>query len=1012
MGRRTEDPFGTAQIRQRVLDSWAASPARFREDANAEEDLVLGGYRDRLLIELAQNAADAATAAGVPGHLRLSLEADVLRAANVGAPLDADGVQGLATLRASAKRGSESIGRYGVGFAAVLAVSDEPSVVSSNGGIRFSAKETRAAVADIKSLAGEIDRRSASARGTVPVLRLPFPDESRAEPPEGFDTEVRLPLRAGARDLVQTLIDELSPDVLLGLPGLARLDVDGRVLRRTDDGPDVVLHDGERSQRWRVTTAAGELPAELLADRPIEEQERPQWTVSWAVSVEGNVATPLPAGQVLHAPTPSDEPLSLPLRLIASYPLAPDRRHVAPGGVSDHITAAAARAFGDLVLSLADDPGILALIPRPGLAGGRLDAQLSSAITAELARLAWLPESPARQPDGAAAPRARIRPDRATALDPASEDLVAAVADVISGLLPAAWSRRSDAPQLTALGVRRLDLAGLIELISTLERPAQWWSALYAALQTTGSLDDRDALSALPVPLADGRMAFGARGLLLPEPGLETADLAVLGLPLVHHDALAHDAAGRLLERLGATPATAIGVLTSAGVMAAVAASLDEEEPQPIAKAVLALVRTSGGASVDHPWLADLALPDVDGEWTPAGELVLPDSQFAAVLDPDALGLVDPEFVATFGAELLVAVGVLDNFAVVRTEGHEVGDTAHDIDAENDWYEAIFDRLPSGERAPAIAEFVAVRDLDLVRPDRWAQALALLSDAPPDVFSDTIVSVSGRPPIAVASYTRWWLSTHPVLDGQRPDRLRHLDAEELSGLFDPADADPGILALVGCLTSIDEALADPETATEILQRLGQPNRSVRGDVLADLYPRLAAALDGIDVDPPHRVRVAPGLTVDRDHAIVLDAPFLLPILERSPVPAPSLASAVADLLDLPLATETTVPTISSTSPSITNWADLPGASIAARRLGIPTLPGQVARHDRLLVGGDREVAWWPEGEVDHVDLDGGPAALGRALAWRHDRWPLRAALAEAFAHPDDGVRLAAEDGTG
>ncbi|MCW2873460.1 hypothetical protein, partial [Actinacidiphila oryziradicis] len=51
------DPFGTARLRRGVLDAWAASPARFREDANAEEDLALGGYRDRLVVELAQNAA-------------------------------------------------------------------------------------------------------------------------------------------------------------------------------------------------------------------------------------------------------------------------------------------------------------------------------------------------------------------------------------------------------------------------------------------------------------------------------------------------------------------------------------------------------------------------------------------------------------------------------------------------------------------------------------------------------------------------------------------------------------------------------------------------------------------------------------------------------------------------------------------------------------------------------------------------------------------------------------------
>src|SRR5205823_3004096 len=95
------DPFGTAEIRRRVLDAWAASPARFREDANAEEDYALGGYRDRLIVELAQNAADAAARAGVAGGLRLTLGAGMLVAANVGAPLDAAGVAALSTLRAS-----------------------------------------------------------------------------------------------------------------------------------------------------------------------------------------------------------------------------------------------------------------------------------------------------------------------------------------------------------------------------------------------------------------------------------------------------------------------------------------------------------------------------------------------------------------------------------------------------------------------------------------------------------------------------------------------------------------------------------------------------------------------------------------------------------------------------------------------------------------------------------------------------------------------------------------------
>ncbi len=1000
-----------------MLETWTASPARFREDANAEEDLVLGGYRDRLLIELAQNATDAATAAGVPGHLRITLDGNVLCAANVGAPLDAGGVQGLCTLRASAKTGSESVGRYGVGFAAVLAVSDEPSIVSRSGGIRFSATDTRAALAGIAQLASEVERRQDAVRGSVPVLRLPFPiTDSDGPPPAGFDTEVRLPLRPGTERLVRAMLDGIRAEVLLGLPGLVRLDVEDRVLQRTDDGRDVLLRDGDRTERWRLSTASGLLPDDLLAERPVEERERPQWTVTWGVPVVDGVPQPLTGRQVLHAPTPSDEPISLPLRLIASYPLAPDRRHVAPGAVSDFLTASAAHAFGGLILDLADDPAVLSLIPRAGLAAAALDAALGAAIVAELRTLAWLPEAtgPSEQDPQ---PSTRMSPERATALDPASDRLVAVLTEVIGGVLPAAWSRRTDAPVLSAVGVRRMELAGVIELVSTVERPAGWWAQLYGALERTSSLDDRDALSAIPVPLADGRMAYGARGLLLPEPDLDTGNLGALGLRLVDPESFGTDHARHFLERLGASPATANGLLNSPAVRSAVEASCEEEDPAPIAAAVLALVRMAGPAAGTYPWLADLALPDAEGEWARAAELMLPGSRLASVIEPDALSCVDSELVTTYGPETLVAVGVLDTFAVLRLDSVELGEEEHDLDDENRWYDALFDRLPPGDRPPTANGVLAVRDLDLVAEVRWAQALDLLAQLPADVFADLLVTVDSSGTVAVPSYTRWWLSTHPVLNGRRPDRLREPDAAELEGLFDPADVGPEILRLLSCLSSIDDAVAEPGTALELLDRLGEAHRTVRAEVLPAIYSRLAVALDGMDVDPPDRVRVAPQQTVDRAEAVVLDAPYLLPLLDRIPVPAAGLATAVADLLDLPLATEIVSATVTSTATTVSDWAEVAGASVAARRLGFASLSGRVAIHDPLQVTGhcgvaQRDVPWWPGSEIDHVDAGAGPEALGRALAWRHDRWPLRAALAEAFAFSEDADRLDAEDGAG
>src|SRR5215475_10880706 len=224
------DPFGTADLRARVLDAWAASPARFREDANAEEDYALGGYRDRVIVELAQNAADAAVRAGVPGRLRLTLHDGTLVAANTGAPLDAAGVAALSTLRASSKRepaagaGRDAreavVGRFGVGFAAAAAVSDEPHIASVTGAVAWSRTAAADLVREIPGVAAELARRS----GQLPVLRLPF--AATGVPPAGFATAVTLPLRdEAATVLVERLLTETGPALMLALPALARVEI-------------------------------------------------------------------------------------------------------------------------------------------------------------------------------------------------------------------------------------------------------------------------------------------------------------------------------------------------------------------------------------------------------------------------------------------------------------------------------------------------------------------------------------------------------------------------------------------------------------------------------------------------------------------------------------------------------------------------------------------------------------------------------------------------------------------
>ena len=411
--------------------------------------------------------------------------------------------------------------------------------------------------------------------------------------------------------------------------------------------------------------------------------------------------------------------------------------------------------------------------------------------------------------------------------------------------------------------------------------------------------------------------------------------------------------------------------------------------------AVLTLVAAAGTAPGELPWLAELALPDDDGGWAPAGELARPGSPLVDVLASGALGVLDPDFAAGQDAAALRAVGVLDTFALRTADDPD----ELDVDRVDEWVDTVLDRLPADAPPPAWPTLTAVGDLELVRD--WRRALPLLAALPAAARAD--VHLGGT---VVPGYLRWWLRTSPVLDGVRPDRLRHPQGTELQGLYEPVDdLVSEVLELLRPPAAVAEVLADVDDAIDLLHRLGNPTRTVAPAVLRTVYARLATVLDGVDVAPPTRVRVAPGQV--SEEAVVLDAPWLQPLAELPVLPAGGLPAPVAELLDLPLASELEGRArVTSRAARTVPWSAVPGAELAALRLGVPELTGQVAVHPTLTVTGGRPVSWWP-GEVDAVD--GTPAALGRALAWRAGRWPSRQSLAEAFAHPQRAAELAAED---
>lgn len=150
------DPELEQEVRDqfhRAIEAYRANPNLIREHANQEEQIRVGGYADRTLMELVQNAADAMARSGRRGdsnrvEIVLDEESRTLYCANGGAPFNAEGLRAIAHAYLSDKRGDE-IGRFGLGFKSVLAVSSHPQVFSRSVSFEFNTEVARQRLATI-----------------------------------------------------------------------------------------------------------------------------------------------------------------------------------------------------------------------------------------------------------------------------------------------------------------------------------------------------------------------------------------------------------------------------------------------------------------------------------------------------------------------------------------------------------------------------------------------------------------------------------------------------------------------------------------------------------------------------------------------------------------------------------------------------------------------------------------------------------------------------------------------
>ncbi|MDL9937784.1 hypothetical protein QSJ18_13605 [Gordonia sp. ABSL1-1] len=919
-GPDTADPFGTAAIRASTLAAWTTSTTRLAEDVATETDLVTVGYRDRLLTELAANAADAAAAAGVPGHLAVWIHGTELHVANTGAPLTADGVRSLSALRVSGKpdgpdteSAGTQVGRFGVGFSATAAVADRVELRSTTGTVLFDRTQTCAAV---QAEAGRAPRPD-----EVPLLRLPWPGTQA--PTDGFDTEVVLTLHADLAATSATMLAEMrtqAADLLLELDALSSITI------------------GD----WRCDIDESQIPGEagpsaavltLTAGAPGAEPDIRRWTqvragaTRWLVRTDGTAG----AREVLRAPTPTGIELSLPARVITALPLTPDRRHLHP----DADITSAATGYVDLMVAI-EPARRLALVPEEHRARNRDDARLVTAVRAQLTDGRWLPGA-----DGT-----DLIPTRASVLMGLTAELARVLEPIFADLVHPDLSGSAQLPVLHRLGVHEIGLAALADRLVGVDREPVWWHALYSALAPLVPTSHEAAeLAALPVPRADGRMAIGVRGVVVPATEL-TRPLS--WLPTVHPDAV-HP----LLERLGAQRLSISEALSDPGLRSLVEGCDPDDDPvedaQTLLDDVVALLRADPDAPVPG-WLAALPLLDVDGELRPADELLLADSPLRSVLvDDHPFGLVADEVYDHAEPAELRRLGVGYGFLLTDDELPTAPD--HDLPDEQLWW----DRPASPPE-----RLRAVRDLDLIDESCWAAALELMVADP--VIAELLTDRDG--------YTAWWLRRYAVIGGLPLGRYRAPSDTAHAGVLDVLDH-PDADRLAGALAGPVPEQADD--AATLLSNLADADRSISPGVAVGVHAALVAAyragVFGIDDLPSGGVaRAMSGEVVD--DGLVLDRPWLAQVLRAGEVVLagtdadPEAAELLAEILDLPTASEVVHTWVTDVGQAATK--DSAPAVRFAVESGRPIVVGEVRLHDDLRISVrhnddpvvEVSVRWW------------------------------------------------------
>ena len=520
-----------------------------------------------------------------------------------------------------------------------------------------------------------------------------------------------------------------------------------------------------------------------------------------------------------------------------------------------------------------------ALIPEPRAMVGWVDHALRDGVRE------WLRRRPLvmRAQDGQPAQLHEV-----VALDPADPALVRALAPHILDLLHPDWYPHL--PLLRGLGLEDRSLGEIWDIAATLPISPMDWHAVYDAAESL----DATVLEGIPVPLADGRVVRGARGVVQPEGHAET--LGLLGA-----DVVAEEASHRLLARLGARPFDVAAVLDAGFVRRVEDAVAHDDDRAP--SMVVAAARLLAEAGVEPGGLAslgDVPVPVQSGGWERAASVVLPGSRLDHAVGEDVPRLASDVARETEG---WAALGVLAGLVPVTLHEQPLDPDVWDglVADGGSWCLSVADRVGADDPGELLAlEVTVTRGVELLggAPD----ALVLLAD--PDVVGaitgDALILTPDGRRVAVPSPSAWWLHEVPLLEGRCPVEVRLPGDDRLAAFFPvvarPPGVDDDLLRALGVHTTLDDWVSTPDGVDELLEMLADEDVEVDVDLLVEVC-RVLTDVDELP-EPPERVRaVVEGRTrvTDAADVVVAVAPHHALVLRTPHVPG---TPRLADVLDL------------------------------------------------------------------------------------------------------------------